>query len=174
MEHNLTITYEDIILEPLTLEYAMKYKELRNREENRKWFVYNKEISDEQQKSWYAEYLCNKNDIMFAILNSNKEFIGCNAIYNINNEERTAEYGRLLVDYNKYHGGYGYKATMAALKIAFDMLEVQEIRLEVFKNNMYAIPIYEKCGFVVNDKKLLDDDMIEMDLEVRKYNNEHK
>ena len=150
MEHNYHIDYADVALIPLGWSDSINYMELRNRTENRKWFVSKEIISISQQKAWYENYLGNCNDIMFAVYR-NESFIGANALYDIDWKEGIAEYGRLIIDREQVGGGYGVKSTAAALRIAFGIFKLKKIKLEVYADNKYAINCYKNCGFMVSD-----------------------
>ena len=75
---------------------------LRNRSVNHKNFIYQKEISYESQQIWFDSYLKNFQDYMYSVVRkSDDSIIGFAAIYDINNNE--AEFGRLIVDKDKYN-----------------------------------------------------------------------
>ena len=117
---------------------------LRNRSVNRKNFIYQKEISYESQQIWFNSYLKNFQDYMYSVVRkSDDSIIGFAAIYDINNNE--AEFGRLIVDKDKFH--------------------LQKLKLEVFADNIPALKIYEQCGFKEYDRTSLDNRiLIKMEL----------
>ncbi len=146
MRHEYKIKYEDIQLLPLDSVAGEKYRQLRCNPDVRKWFTYKGTISAQQQKEWFEKYLENPRDVMFALYDESGAFLGCNSIYDID-EDGSAEYGRLIVDPAFSGKGYGYKATCAAVKIAKDCLKLKKLRLEVYNNNYAAIKTYKKAGF---------------------------
>ncbi len=155
MTHQFSIHYKGLSLVPLTEEYSECYRVLRNMPEVGKWFTYKGIIEPEQQSKWFFNYLMKPNDIMFAILDSEGNFIGGNSIYDIEGKG-IAEYGRLIIN-PKYSGkGYGYKATYAAALIAKDQLKLKTLKLEVYENNLAAFRTYKKVGYMetgfTNDK----------------------
>lgn len=154
MNHGFSIIYDDIVLFPLTEEDCFRYIDLRNMEENRKWFIHDQIITYEQQARWYSKYLTDNLDIMFAIKNEVSEFVGGCAIYDIDIESKSAEFGRLLIDHNCRGKNYGYKALEAVLDFGFNNLELEKITLSVFENNDSAISCYKRCGFNVVYKDL--------------------
>lgn len=147
MKHKYGLAYGDIYLSPLTCETSEKYRILRNHPSIRKWFRYRNEISKEQQNHWFNNYINDPSDVMFAIFNKSNEFIGANAIYNIDGNG-LAEYGRIIIDPELRGRGFGYKATCAAILIARDQMNLQQLVLEVYDANQRAISIYRKCGFI--------------------------
>jgi len=70
--------------------------------------------------------------------------------------------GRLMVGEEEARGkGLAKKATRLLIEIAFNHFLLEELYLNVFKNNYPAIHIYEQCGF----KKVKEaDNMIQMNL----------
>ena len=148
MKHNYTIAFDDIYLSPLTCETSENYRRLRNHPDIRQWFRYKDDISEAQQKRWFEKYINAPCDVMFAIFSSEShDFIGANALYNINGKGR-AEYGRIIIDPELRGRGFGYKATCAAILIARDQMNLQQLVLEVYDANQRAISIYRKCGFI--------------------------
>lgn len=145
MKHSYKGTFEGMTLLPLTEITSEKYRVLRNNPEIRRWFTFNNEISKTQQKEWFNNYMKDPNDVMFAIFNGSGNFVGANSLYDI--DEHSAEYGRIVID-SKYSGnGYGYKATIAAMLIARNQMDLKSIRLEVYSKNIPALNIYRKVGF---------------------------
>ncbi len=153
MIHEYCCSFEDIELRPLTIADSQRYRELRNREENRNSFFSDSIITEEQQNRWYENYMNDESDIMFSIWNRNA-FIGGVALYDITgdqhprvNEERCAEFGRLLIDRKIYRNHGGVKACKAALAFGFGELMLDRIYLSVYENNVYARNVYESVGF---------------------------
>lgn len=159
MKHKYNIEYGDIILRPINLDFCQKYRRLRNIPDVNKWFTNKDIISYNQQRHWYYDYLKRPNDIMFAILNSNGEFIGGNSIYNIHNSE--AEFGRLIIDPLYTGNGYGFQATYAAALIARNQLKLEQLILEVYEDNIPARKTYQHVGFVERGR-IFDDNNIPM------------
>ena len=150
MKHSYTIQLSGIRLIPLTAESSEKYRLLRNRDDIGKWFTYKDKISSEQQINWFKRYEENPSDIMFSIIDTDENFIGCNSIYNIDWKAGKAEYGRLIVDPVCAGKGYGALATKMAVFIAREKLKLNELYLEVYIENIPAINAYHKAGFKDN------------------------
>ncbi len=147
MKHSYAIQLGEIKLIPLTVESSEKYRLLRNRDTIGKWFTFKGKISSEQQLNWFRKYEDNPNDIMFSIISAEEKFIGCNSIYNIDWVAGRAEYGRLIVDPACAGREYGVMATKMAISIARDQLKLNELYLEVYRDNLPAINAYHKAGF---------------------------
>ena len=143
MIHQFSIEYKGISLVPFTEEYSEKYRVLRNMPDVGKWFAYKGIIEPEQQRKWYSNYIANPNDVMFAILDFDGNFLGGNSIYDLDGMGG-AEYGRLIIDPAYSGNGYGYKASYAAALIAKEQLHLKSLKLEVYENNLMARKIYQK------------------------------
>lgn len=173
MKHNYSDCYRDIILHPMTHEDSEDYRILRNREENRKWFANTEIISSEMQSIWYQNYLNKEGNYMFAAFHTNhpEMFIGAVSIYDICQEEKQAEFGRIIVDKTKIlMNGIGYQIAVCACKIGFHHINLEKLHLEVFSDNIPAIKTYEKIGF--NEKHQTEKDgktLIYMELDREKF-----
>ncbi|MEB9683301.1 hypothetical protein BK742_21010 [Bacillus thuringiensis serovar pingluonsis] len=126
----------------------------RNQNQIKKYFINADDISEEQQRKWFENYLVKTDDIMFMI-EENIEFksaIGTVALYNINQTTESAEFGRLMIGHTPAQGkGFGKQAIILACTYAFEVLELSEVYLYVLCNNIKAIRMYLKLGFVVKD-----------------------
>lgn len=124
----------------------------RNNYEIRKWFFNRDIINKEQQLKWYEKYLKNDTDIMLMIeeVKNPKEPIGTVGLYNVDRDNKTAEFGRFMIgDFNARGKGYGLESVKAICYFGFHDLGLNNIKLEVIDNNKSAISIYKKSGFEV-------------------------
>lgn len=163
MNHIYRASIGDINICPMTWEDNEKYRVLRNAPNNRKYFFQSMEISIEQQKKWYQEYLCREGEYMFSIRRKGGHFIGACGIYNVNNKKKSAEFGRILIDPRYRKRGAGVKATRAALNVAQNCLGLKRLTLHVKENNVVAIGTYKRAGFEIFAK---DDETVEMFLDL--------
>lgn len=129
---------------------------LRNREENRKNFIYQKEISYDNQIEWFRTYCQKNDDNMYSVVSEiDNTLIGFAAIYNI--DDCKGEFGRLLLDKRKYkQSGLGKCIVMKVIDIAKQKLYLQKLILEVFSDNMPALTIYKQCGFIEYDRAIIN------------------
>ena len=88
---------------------------------------------------------------MFSIYNNNK-FIGGCSIYNINPHDKSAEFGRIIISQR----GLGALITLAATVIAKKSLLLDNLYLEVKKDNIAAIKAYLKAGFVFENETVIN------------------
>ena len=91
------VDYEGIHVRLLSEFDIETLRTLRNKDKNRINFIYQKEISHNEQSAWYDSYCKNNTDYMYSIIRkSDNALIGFAALYNINHDE--AEFGRLFSD----------------------------------------------------------------------------
>lgn len=168
MTHNFQNEFEDIVLKPLEQKNIENLRNLRNKEENRKCFIYQKEITKEEQENWYKKYSEKEEDVMFsAFLKENEEYpIGFAALYDIDKNSKKCEFGRIIVDKSKVtKKGIGYQITKCLCDIGFQDLGLDMIYLEVFSDNIPALKTYLKVGFVEKNRyKKEDREIIYMEL----------
>lgn len=86
-------------------------------------------------------------NIHYAIVDENDEYMGTISLKNINKKDKNAEYA--IVTRAKAHGkGYAAAATKDILKIGFEELGLEKIYLYVSVNNIGANKFYKKCNFI--------------------------
>lgn len=141
------IVDNDITLKPIREKDIESIRIWRNEAAMKGVFIDSTLITVDQQIKWYYSYKNNNTDRMFMIKLNDKN-IGTVALYNINNREKSAEFGRLLIgDIDSRGKGIGDKVTQMICGYGFNKLNLEKINLEVFKENKYALNIYEKIGF---------------------------
>lgn len=158
MKHKFIISKNGYILRPLEFKDIEFLRALRNKEQNRYCFLYGEIISEEQQQKWYKAYLEKSGDYMFAIFKENTldQFLGAVAIYNFNNENNSAEFGRIVLDKIKLtESGVGTLVTSEVCNFSFKQFNLSEIVLEVFEDNIPAVKTYEKVGFKIVSSDIL-------------------
>lgn len=131
----------------MSYDECQKYRELRNKENIRHWFIYKNFITEKEQYNWYKKYLESDNDCMFSIYYDGR-FVGGNAIYNIDFSKSEAEYGRFLLNPEIVSGkGVGKIVMKFACIIAKQSLGLKRLYLKVYTNNIAAIKVYKYVGF---------------------------
>lgn len=155
MRDNFQNKFEDIVLKSLEQKNIEDLRILRNKKENRKCFIYQNEITREEQEKWYKNYLKKENDIMFSAFISGvlEKPIGYAALYDIDKNSKKCEFGRIIVDKSRVSKkGIGYQITKCLCEIGFEKLGLEMIYLEVFSDNIPAIKTYLKAGFVEKNR----------------------
>lgn len=129
---------------PMTLSW-------RNQDDIRKWFLNSAIITPEQHRSWWERYRNRDDDFVFVIEErvTLQRPVGQVGLYHIDREQRTAEFGRLLIGDREAQGhGLGSMASRGLLKTAFSHWNLRTVYLEVRSLNRRAIALYRSCGFV--------------------------
>jgi len=122
---------------------------LKDERVNRYLLKPNQEITlDEATK--YCEALMNSNDNhFFAILtNSEKRHIGNVRLGPVKEDGRRCQFS-MMIGNTDYHGlGIGTEVVSLGAAYCFDTLNVHKVFLDVITENLPAIRIYEKNGFI--------------------------
>lgn len=149
MIHNISFSLNNIVLRQIKENDIESLRVWRNDPNNSMYLRKINYITPEMQKQWYDNYLRNNKEIAFAIVETNQinDIVGSVSLYNFSDNK--AEFGRILIGNKDAHGKkIGYTATIAVLKIAFDILELEEVVLECNNDNLRAIRVYEQAGFI--------------------------
>jgi RimJ/RimL family protein N-acetyltransferase len=164
MEHSYHAEFEGVELRPLKREDIEALRLWRNDAENSRFIRKLPEITSEVQSTWFEAERADETSITFAICMEG-ELVGSVSLYELT--ESSAEFGRLMVGVSKGRG-IGFKATLAALGVAFNTLNVRIVKAEVSVGNMPALVIYIRAGFYItgrsyNDLARMDEYSIEID-----------
>ena len=152
MVHTFSIERNNVKLRQLEESDIELLRVWRNNPENSKYLRKIGYITPEMQRKWYENYLQNDDEIAFAIVETHfvQDVVGSVSLYNFSDQR--AEFGKILIGNEKAHGKkIGYTATVAVLKIAFDVLNLEEVFLECNHDNHAAIRVYEQAGFVLSE-----------------------
>jgi RimJ/RimL family protein N-acetyltransferase len=147
-----TIEGRRVRLRPLVrtdLELTLAW---RNRDDSRRWFLNAVPIAWEQHLAWFERYAERDDDFLFVVedLEQGGRSVGQVALYGIDWEGRTAEFGRLLIGEPSGRGrGLGRKVTASIIAFGFRSWDLERIGLEVLRDNDRAIRIYRSLGFQV-------------------------
>lgn len=114
----------------------------------------------EEQQKWFNEYEKNTNKKFFTILYQDAP-IGFIGLSKINLKTKSATLFIMLGE-KKFHGkGTGTLASKFLIDYAFDKLKLNKINLEVNKQNIVAIKLYQSLGFK-EDKNMSNEKEIVM------------
>lgn len=87
----------------------------------------------------------------YAIADEQDEYLGTVSLKNIDYCVRSAEFA-IALRKTSCGQGIGGKATREILRIAFDELELKRVYLNTLSDNLRAIKMYEKNGFIFEGK----------------------
>jgi [ribosomal protein S5]-alanine N-acetyltransferase len=113
--------------------------------------------SHESLVKYYDQIKNSKDDFVFAIVcKKNNEHIGNCGLHAFDKISRQAKLG-IVIGEKKYQGrGIGKEAVRLLIKYGFETLNLNKITLKVNSENVIAVRIYKKHGFV-QEGKLRDD-----------------
>ena len=94
-------------------------------------------------------------DILFwAIhLKDSHKHIGNIKIDPINYEDNSGEYGILMGDKTNWGKGYAKEASLAIINYCFKEVKLSRITLGVIEDNINAVMLYKKIGFMIDEVK---------------------
>jgi len=103
----------------------------------------------EQVKEELHTWTNSKEIILFTICRKEDEKpVGQTAFVRIDYVSRAAVFYISIYDSSEWSKGYGGEATKLMVDYAFDILNLNRIQLHVFADNVAAVKVYEKVGFV--------------------------
>lgn len=105
------------------------------------------EVSIQSVNEFINNSLKDKSNYNFAIVDENDIYQGTISLKNIDADSNTAEYA-IALRYDAQGKGVGMFATKEILKYAFQTLNLNRVYLNVLGDNVNAIRLYEKCGFI--------------------------
>lgn len=150
MVHNYRINHNNVILRPLAEEDLESLRNWRNNPRNTIYLSKLPYITIEMQKEWFQKYLRNKDELFFAI-EENQELnrmVGSLSLYEFYND--TCFFGKIIVGDESAHGKkIGLNATIAATKVALELLRQKKVYLYVYAENLAALKIYKEAGFII-------------------------
>lgn len=156
MNHNVMFETRHLKIIPMTLEDSEQFRKLRNRDDNRKWFIYKEIITKEEQEKWFQKYLEQENDYMFAVYSNKAEanFLGAASIYDIDLQQKKAEIGRIIIDRQEVAGkGYGLEVVKGLIDISFHLLKLEKIYAKIYEDNDASLKTFQRAGLRIIEKK---------------------
>lgn len=153
MRHEYEYQIDNVKLCQLGPLYIENLRLWRNNPDNCKFLRNIPYITEEQQKNWYAKYLDNENEICFAIYETVElcKMVGSLSLLNFDGDK--VELGRVMIGDVSAHGkGIGKKSIIAALSICFQLLDMKQVYLHVYENNIAAYKTYLNSGMTVIER----------------------
>ena len=141
---------KNLIFKPLSLEHLSNdYVNWLNDKEVNKYLETGNNYSIKKLKYFLIEV--EKKDIYFwAIhLKKNNLHIGNIKIDPINLKHGLGEYGILIGRKSEWGKGYAKEASLSILTYCFEILSLRKITLGVVEDNIPALELYKKIGFLV-------------------------
>ena len=117
-----------------------------NDEENNAFLHYELPLEYSKTLSWFENK--SKTNRLDLVIEVNGVSVGLIGLLNIDNINRKAEYYILLGEKSYKGKGYAKKASQLLLAYAFSSLKLNKVYLNVDAENIAAINLYEKLGFL--------------------------
>ncbi len=108
-------------------------------------------INEDVDSAWYEKYMHSRNNsVRCVIVNSenDEEIVGLISLLDINYINRSAELHIMIGGAQNRGKGIGTFAVESMVEHAFNNLNLRRIELGVLENNVPAIKLYEKTGFI--------------------------
>lgn len=148
-----------VTIRPLRVEDAYTSVKWRNDPEVFKYTgnIYNHEITIESELEWIKKVISNVNDYRCAILVDN---IYVGNIYLTDIHNRIGNYHIFIGEKDYWGKGVAKMASVQIIEYGFNVLGLNQIKLNVRPANKSALNLYISLGF----KKIKENGMIEMSL----------
>ena len=103
------------------------------------------------------EYIRAKNNddscIFLGIFDKNQDkHIGNVKLEPIDFDNRTATFSIMIGDKTYWNKGIGTAVTLMIIDYSFNKLNISSLELGVLSNNLFAIKLYKKVGFYINER----------------------
>ena len=120
----------------------------RNSEAVAPYMLRDSPISHEEHHIWFGQVLFDSDFAVFRIMEHEGICCGLVSISNINNKERSADWGGYLAPGVPRGSGLGKALMYLSVEVAFNQLDLSRILVEVIVGNTAAIGLYESIGFI--------------------------
>jgi len=140
---------ERLELLPLTESFCSeKYVDWLNDSEVYAYLETGGDYSLEKLREYLSE--AEKKDIFFwaITIKSSGKHIGNIKIDPLNNRHQLGEYAIMMGDRSEWRKGYANEASEAVINYCFRTLHLRKITLGVVEDNVTAVSLYQKLGFI--------------------------
>ncbi len=121
----------------------------RNSEHVRNNFLYQEQITASDHEKWMREMVGTGKVVQWIIYVSDGDMpIGSVYLRDIDKENRKCEFGIFIGDKVDCGRGYGTEACNLATKYAFETLGLSKVYLRLKSENIAAMKVYERAGYV--------------------------
>ena len=150
----------------LSLEEKKMVLEWRNSPEIKKWMYSNDDIELKNHLK-FIDSLELAKDKQYFLVKKDDKYIGIVDFTKIDHKNSSTYFGLYANPYEKITG-VGKTLEELCIKYAFEVLNLNKLKLEVFSNNIKAINLYKKFNFKETSKKIVNNkEVICMELNKR-------
>ena len=139
-----------------SLEEKKMILEWRNHPNIRKWMYNQKEISLDSHLN-FIELLKNLKDKIYFLVKMDEKYIGVIYFNNIDYKDKSIYFGLYS---NPKITGIGKILLKIIIDYAFNILNMNTLKLEVFETNKKALNLYKKFNFKDIEKKIINNKKI--------------
>jgi UDP-4-amino-4,6-dideoxy-N-acetyl-beta-L-altrosamine N-acetyltransferase len=151
IKENINIEHYNLInFINLTEQESEMVRNWRNNESVRKWMYNDNEISIGEHRN-FINLLKNYNEKAYWLVKIDKEYVAVLDLLNINWQYRRAYFG-IYANPESRTAGIGRILDNLADKIAFEILNLHSLKLEVLETNERVINLHKKMGFTIEGK----------------------
>ena len=160
-----TLTGTAVTLRPITdadTDLIVKWRNTPSVVQN---FIFRQTFTPEMHRSWLATKVATGQVVQYIILdNADGKPVGSVYYRDIDNHNRSAEYGIFIGEVDCLGRGFGTETARLFTRFGLDVLRLHRISLRVLSGNDIARRSYEKAGFVTEG---IFRDMVKLDGEYR-------
>ena len=146
---------ERLLLKPLSLEHLSEmYVQWMNDPDVNQYLETGGDYTLEKLKTFLTEV--ESNDILFwgIHVKSNDLHIGNIKIDPVNEKHGLCEYGILMGNKSEWGKGYAKEASLRIIDYCFNDLGLRKMTLGVIEDNLAAVNLYKKLGFITEGRYL--------------------
>jgi ribosomal-protein-alanine N-acetyltransferase len=147
-----------VILKPLTESFCtQKYLSWLNDPEVYKYLSSGGDFTMDQLVNFVRGKSFENIFFWAIIVKENDSHIGNIKIDKIDKKDLHGEYGIMIGDKSVWGKGYAAEVSKIVIDYCFNIFGLKEIRLGVHKQNISAIKLYQKLGFVISPPSSIDE-----------------
>lgn len=146
---SFAISGKKVSLREMTLDDTGLIVKWRNNPRVRDNFIFRETFTNEMHEAWFRDKIQKGFVAQFIICENGGDHRPVGSVYfrDIDNTEKTAEYGIFIGEDDAVGKGYGNETAVLALSYAKDVMGLKKVILRAFKDNEAAIRSYKHAGF---------------------------
>lgn len=142
MRHNLHIEGQAFRLRPVTADDGAAILALRNQPELSR-FINATSADPADQRAWLERYYQREGDYYFIVEGRDGAFEGTIALYDVDAEMGTAEWGRWILRPNSLAA---VESALLLYRLAFDRLRLETVYCRTVAANIAVVSFHNSCG----------------------------
>jgi UDP-4-amino-4,6-dideoxy-N-acetyl-beta-L-altrosamine N-acetyltransferase len=169
---NIQLVFKDIL--KINNEIIEQVRNWRNSKNVKKYLINDNYISKQEHKKWIERLkIDNKNKVWIIIYKD--KYIGIVNLTDINHDNKSTQWGYYLANIKDRGKGLGEIILLKLINIVFDEMGFEKMITKVLSNNIIALHIYKKFGFIITstDKQIIRDekkiDILKIELDKKNW-----